>query len=36
VAVPLTITLHIVSLRRLRTAARPEEDRDEHLLPAAG
>jgi hypothetical protein len=25
-----------VSLRRLRTAARPEEDRDEHLLPAAG
>jgi hypothetical protein len=34
-AVPLAVALHIVSLRRLRTAAKPEED---HVarLPAAG
>jgi len=36
VAVPLAITLHIVSLRRLRTATRLQEDRDGYLLPAAG
>jgi hypothetical protein len=37
-AVPLAVALHIVSLRRLRTAAKPEEDRDGHLLsqPPAG
>jgi hypothetical protein len=36
VAVPLAIALHIVSLHRLRTAARPQEDRVGHLLPAGG
>jgi hypothetical protein len=35
-AVPLAIALHIVSLRRLRASARPEEDRAGHLLPAGG
>jgi hypothetical protein len=35
VAVPVAITLHIVSLRRLR-AARSFRDRDEHLLPVVG
>ena len=35
-AVPLAIALHIVSLRRLRTAARPEDDRAGHLVPAGG
>jgi hypothetical protein len=35
VAVPLAIALHIVSLHRLRTATRSEEDRAVHL-PAAG
>ena len=34
-AVPLAVALHIVSLRQLRTAARPEEDRAGRL-PAAG
>jgi hypothetical protein len=34
-AVPLTIALHIVSLRRLRTVAKPKEDRTAHV-PAAG
>jgi hypothetical protein len=34
-AVPLTIALHIVSLRRLRTAAKPKEDHAAHI-PAAG
>ena len=34
-AVPLAIALHIVSLRRLRTAAKPKEDRAGHV-PAAG
>jgi hypothetical protein len=34
-AVPLSIALHILSLRRLR-AARLQEDRAEHLLPAGG
>ena len=33
--VPLAIALHIVSLYRLRTATRPEEDRAVHV-PAAG
>jgi hypothetical protein len=36
VAVPLAIALHLVSLGRLRSAARPEEDRAGHLLPAGG
>jgi hypothetical protein len=36
VAVPLAIALHIVSMRRLRTAARPEQDRAAHLLPTGG
>jgi len=31
VAVPLALTLHIVSLGRLRTATKPEEDRAGHL-----
>ena len=35
VAVPLAITLHIVSLRRLRTAAKAEEDRVGHLQAAS-
>ena len=34
-AVPLTVALHIVSLRRLRTTAKPEEDHAAHV-PAAG
>ena len=34
-AVPLAIALHIVSLRQLRTAAKPKEDRVGHV-PAAG
>jgi hypothetical protein len=33
--VPLALALHIVSLRRLRTAAKPEEDHAAHI-PAAG
>jgi hypothetical protein len=36
VAVPLAITLHIVSMRRLRTAARPHQDRAARLLPTGG
>jgi len=36
VAVPLAIALHIVSMRQLRTAARPEQDRAAHLLPTGG
>ena len=36
VAVPLAITLHLVSLRRLRAAARPDGDRTGHLVPAGG
>ena len=35
-AVPLSVALHLVSLRRLRSAARPEQDRAGHLLPAGG
>jgi hypothetical protein len=34
VAVPLAVALHIVSLRRLRTAAKPEEDHAGHLQAA--
>jgi hypothetical protein len=34
VAVPLAITLHIASLRLLRTATKPEEDRAGHLQAA--
>jgi hypothetical protein len=34
VAVPLAVALHVVSLRRLRTAAKPEEDHAAHV-PAA-
>src|SRR5215216_7150177 len=34
-AVPLAVVLHIVSLRQLRSAARPEEDRAAHV-PTAG
>jgi hypothetical protein len=34
VAVPLAITLHIMSLGRLRTATKPEEDRAGHLQAA--
>jgi hypothetical protein len=34
-AVPLAIALHIVSLRRLGTAAKPEQGEARHL-PAAG
>jgi hypothetical protein len=36
VAVPLAITLHLVSLSRLRAAARPKDDRTGDLLPAGG
>jgi hypothetical protein len=36
VAVPLSLALHLVSLRRLRAATRPEGDRAGHLLPAGG
>lgn len=36
VAVPLSVALHIVSLRRLRTPARAEQDRAGDLLPAGG
>lgn len=36
VAVPLTIALHIVSLRRLRAVAQPEENQAGHLSPATG
>jgi hypothetical protein len=35
VAVPLALTLHIVSLRRLRTAAKAEEDRAGYLQAAS-
>jgi hypothetical protein len=35
-AVPLAVALHIVSLRRLSTAARSREDRSAHVLPTAG
>jgi hypothetical protein len=35
-AVPLAIALHIVALGRLRTAARPEEDRGGQVFAAAG
>ena len=34
-AVPLAVVLHIVSLRQLSTAARPEEDHAAHV-PTAG
>jgi hypothetical protein len=36
VAEPLSLVLHLVSLRRLRAAARSQDDRAEHLLPAGG
>lgn len=36
VAVPLTIALHIVSLRRLRTATQHAEEQAARLLPVAG
>jgi hypothetical protein len=36
VAVPLAIALHVVALRRLRTAPRPTEDRRGRVLAAAG
>ncbi|HEV8651630.1 MAG TPA: hypothetical protein VG276_20110 [Actinomycetes bacterium] len=36
VAVPLAIALHIVSLRRLHTAAWPKENRGGHVVVAAG
>jgi hypothetical protein len=36
VAVPLSLALHMVSLRRLRAAARPEGDRTGDLVPAGG
>jgi hypothetical protein len=35
VAVPLSLALHLVSLRRLRVAARPEDDRAGHVLASA-
>jgi hypothetical protein len=35
-AVPLAVALHIVSLRRLRTAARSDKDRSARLLPTTG
>jgi hypothetical protein len=35
-AVPLALALHLVALRRLRTAARPTQDRDGQVLAAAG
>jgi hypothetical protein len=34
--VPLSLALHLVSLRRLRAAARPQDDRAEYLLPVGG
>jgi hypothetical protein len=34
-AVPLAVALHIVSLRRLRTAAKPEEDHAAHVPTAS-
>ena len=34
--VPLALALHIVSLRRLRAAAKSEKDGSAHVLPAAG
>src|SRR5215218_8167470 len=36
VAVPLALALHLVSLRRLGAAARPEGDRTGDLVPAGG
>jgi hypothetical protein len=36
VAVPLSLALHLVSLRQLRAAAQPEDDRTGDLLPAGG
>lgn len=36
VAVPLAITLHVESMRRLRAAARPHQDRVARLLPTGG
>jgi hypothetical protein len=36
VAVPLSLALHMVSLRRLRAAVRPEGDRTGDLVPAGG
>jgi hypothetical protein len=33
--VPLSLALHLVSLRRLRAAARPEDDRAGHVLASA-
>jgi hypothetical protein len=36
VAVPLSVALHIVSLRRLHTAAWPKENRGGHVVVAAG
>src|SRR5215217_6781179 len=35
VAVPLSLALHLVLLRRLRAAARPEDDRAGHVLASA-
>jgi hypothetical protein len=35
-AVPLSLALHLVSLRRLRAATPPEQDRTGQLLPAGG
>jgi len=35
VAVPLSLALHLVSLRRLRAAARPEDDRAGYVLAGA-
>jgi hypothetical protein len=35
VAVPLSLALHLVSLRRLHAAARPEDDRAGHVLASA-
>ena len=34
-AVPLAVALHLVALRRLHTATRPEDDRTGHLLAGA-
>jgi hypothetical protein len=36
VAVPLSIALHLVSLRQLRTATRPTERHDGQVLAGAG
>ena len=36
VAVPLSLALHLVSLRRLRAAAQPDGDRTGDLVPAGG